>query len=56
MRKAFKIGDLVSYDGQVGVVVEIKHLLRDVSSYRIKWSNGTLLWEAPQFLFLEAPA
>ena len=55
MRKTFKVGDLVSSYGKTGVVVEIKEL-RYGSSYRIYWSNGSLLWEATPFLFLEARA
>ena len=56
MRKIFKVGDLVSSYGKTGVIVEIKHLTSDVTSYRIYWSNGSLLWEATPFLFLEARA
>ena len=56
MRKTFKIGDLVSSYGKTGVIVEIKRITSDVTSYRIYWSNGSLMWEATPFLFLEASA
>ena len=56
MRKTFKVGDLVSSYGKTGVIVEIKRITSDVTSYRIYWSNGSLMWEATPFLFLEASA
>ena len=57
MRKPkFKIGDLVSEYGKVGVVVQVITISTNVRSYRVRWDDGSLLWEAGQFLTMEVAA